>query len=136
VLLQDFHARGKTILVTSHILSDLEEICTSVGILEKGQLLRVGKLSEVLQRRTAARKFRLKLSAPVHELQIALSTRSGVRASSGSNLAAEFDFEGDDSAVAALLRSLIEGGAAVCEFTEIQETLESVYSRLSSGEVM
>ena len=136
VLLQEFHRRGKTILVTSHILSDLEEICTSVAILEQGRLLRVGKLNEVLERRTTARKFRLKLSAPVHELQTALSTRPGVANVSGSNIAAEFEFSGMDSAVASLLRSLIESGAAVCEFTEIQESLESVYSRLSSGEVM
>src|SRR6185295_2703625 len=41
-LLRGLHRSGKTIFITSHILSDLEELCTSIGILEKGRLLRVG----------------------------------------------------------------------------------------------
>src|SRR3984893_1895689 len=48
-LLRGFQARGQTIVITSHILSDLEEICTSIGILEKGRLIRVGKIEEILR---------------------------------------------------------------------------------------
>jgi len=43
-LIRRLHREGKTIFITSHVLSDLEEICTSLAIMEKGKLLRVGKL--------------------------------------------------------------------------------------------
>ena len=55
-MLRELHRAGKTIFITSHILSDLEELCTSIGILEKGKLLRVGRLADVMReggRRTA-----------------------------------------------------------------------------------
>jgi ABC-2 type transport system ATP-binding protein len=48
-LLRDLHGKGKTIFITSHILSDLEELCTSIGIIENGRLLRVGPLEEVMR---------------------------------------------------------------------------------------
>src|SRR6204780_2416481 len=64
VLLKELHAAGKTIFVTSHILSDLEEICTSIAIMEKGRLLRIGKLEEVMRDGKAVRRYRLGLRKP------------------------------------------------------------------------
>ncbi len=49
-LLRELHRNGKTIFITSHILADLQEICTSIAIMEKGRLLRVGRLDEVMGR--------------------------------------------------------------------------------------
>jgi len=45
------HREGKTIFITSHVLSDLQEMCTSVAIREKGNLLRVGSIDDVLRSR-------------------------------------------------------------------------------------
>ena len=42
-LLRELNRNGKTIFITSHILSDLEEICTSIAVMEKGRVLRVGR---------------------------------------------------------------------------------------------
>src|SRR5580704_13721597 len=56
-LLRDLHAKGKTIFITSHILSDLEEVCTSVAVIENGQLLRVGRLEDVMRDGRAARRI-------------------------------------------------------------------------------
>jgi len=71
-LLRGFHAGGRTIVIASHVLSDLEEICTSIGILEKGRLIRVGKIEEIMQAAPAPhagaaippRMIRIRLSTP------------------------------------------------------------------------
>src|SRR5712692_9069858 len=60
-LLRRLHQTGKTIFITSHILSDLQEICTSIAIIEKGRLLRVGRLEEVMSEGKTLRRVRVRL---------------------------------------------------------------------------
>src|SRR5271154_5445428 len=62
-LLKDLHGKGKTIFITSHILADLEEICTSIAIIERGRLLRVGRLEDVMREGKSVRRFRIRLAA-------------------------------------------------------------------------
>jgi ABC-2 type transport system ATP-binding protein len=128
--------RGKTVFITSHILSDLEELCTSIGILEKGRLLRVGLLEDVMREDAPARQVRIRLDAPGFALEAWLSARPGVSGIAESEAAVQFAFAGSDADLAALLRGLVEAGAPVCGVQEVSETLEKLYSRISSGEVM
>jgi hypothetical protein len=51
-----------------------------------------------------------------------------------TEVAVQFDFDGNDTALAGLVRGLIEAGAPVCGVEELAETLEQLYSRISSGE--
>src|SRR5262249_13963611 len=85
-LLRALQSRGRTILITSHVLADLEEICTTIGVLEKGRLIRVGKIEEILQVAVAAqgavpaapRVVRIRLSSPGFALEPWLTARNGV----------------------------------------------------------
>jgi ABC-2 type transport system ATP-binding protein len=54
-LLKELRQLGKTILISSHILTELAEVCTHVGIIERGQLLVSGSINEILQRMQPAR---------------------------------------------------------------------------------
>jgi ABC-2 type transport system ATP-binding protein len=135
-LLREFHRNGKTILITSHILADLQEICTSIAIIEKGRLLRMGRLEEVMGEGKTSRRFCVRLAALGFGLESWLAQYPGVRAVVKEELAASFDFAGDDMSLAALVRALVEAGAPVCGAEEITETLEQLYSRLSTGETM
>jgi ABC-2 type transport system ATP-binding protein len=78
-LLRQLHRAGKTIFITSHILSDLQEICTSIAIIEKGRLLRVGRLEEVMAEGKILRRLRLRLAAPGFALDAWLLERPAVR---------------------------------------------------------
>ncbi len=133
-LLRELHRNGKTIFITSHILADLQEICTSIAIMEKGRLLRVGPLEEVMGEGKTSRRFRVRLAASGFGLESWLGLYPGVTGVMKDDLAARFDFAGDDAALAALVRGLVEAGAPVCGAEELTETLEQLYSRLSSGE--
>ncbi len=135
-LLRELHGAGKTIFITSHILSDLEELCTSIGILEKGRLLRVGRLEDVMREGAATRQVRIRLAAPGFAMQGWLSARTGVSGVVESNAVVQFAYAGTDAELAGLIRGLVEAGAAVCGVQEVSETLEQLYSRISSGEVM
>jgi ABC-2 type transport system ATP-binding protein len=135
-LLRQLHRTGKTIFITSHILADLQEICTSIAIIEKGHLLRVGRLEDVMGEGKLLRRIRLRLAAPEFAIDSWLAERPGVTGVVRTGESAQFNFDGNDASLAVLVRGLIEAGAQVCAVEEITETLEQLYSRLSSGETM
>jgi len=135
-LIRRFNRAGKTILITSHVLSDLEEICTSLAIMEKGKLLRSGKIAEVMRDAGRTRRVRIRLAAAGFALHDWLGARAGVSEVRASGDSAEFVFPGSDLELAALVRDVIGAGAPVCNVEEHTESLEQLFSRLSSGEVM
>ncbi len=135
-LLREMHQAGKTIFITSHILSDLEEICTSVAVMEKGHILRVGPLAEVMREGKTHRRFRLRLAARGFALEQWLAQRLGVTEIKIEATGAQFAFDATDFDLAELLRAAVSVGAPICGLEELTESLEQLYSRLSSGEVM
>lgn len=150
LLIKALNRAGKTIFITSHVLSDLEEICSSIAILEKGKLIRVGSLEQVLRGAGApagdvagagshtARKFRIKLAAPGFALVEWLAARPGVANATleGEGGTVVFSYAEGDPEVAGILRDLVQAGAPVCGFEEVVQSLEQLYFHLSSGEVM
>ncbi len=135
-LLKSFHRDGKTIFITSHLLADLEELCTSVAIMERGRLVRVGPLGEIMREAGGVRRIRVRLAAKEFPLATWLGGRPGLSQPRVDGPQAEFAFAGGDAELADLVRALVLAGGPVYSVEEISETLEQVYSRLSRGEVM
>lgn len=135
-LLRRLNREGKTILITSHVLSDLEEICTSLAIMEKGKLLRSGKIADVMREAGRTRRVRIRIAASGFALNDWLSSRSGVSDLRVVADFVEFVFPGSDLELAGLIRDVITAGAPVCAVEEHTESLEQLFARLSSGEVM
>jgi ABC-2 type transport system ATP-binding protein len=135
-LLRELQRGGKTIFITSHILSDLEEICSSIAIIERGRLLRIGRLEDVMREGKAARRIRIRLAAPGFAASEWLSARPGVSSATMANAETTFSFTGSDMETAELVRGMVSAGAPVCGVEELTETLEELYSRVSSDEVM
>lgn len=135
-LLKQLHADGKTIFITSHILSDLEEICTNIAIMERGRLMRVGTLEEVMREGTSVRRYRVRLAEPGFGLAMWLAGRQGVTGVVPEPVSAQFALDGNDASLAELVKDLVAAGAPVCGVQEEAESLERLYSRISGGEVM
>jgi ABC-2 type transport system ATP-binding protein len=143
-LLRGFQQRGCTIVITSHILSDLEEICTSIGVLEKGRLIRVGKIEEILQpmpstqagAAAAPRVIRIRLSAAGFALEPWLTARAGVSRVAASGLGTLFEFAGSDADLSEMVKALVTAGAPLAAVEQPGLSLEEAYSRISKGEVM
>ena len=143
-LLRGFQGRGRTIVITSHVLSDLEEICTTIGILEKGRLIRVGKIEEILQAAPAAqpgkpavaRVIRIRLSAPGFALEPWLAARPGVSRVAASGLGTLFEFAGSDTELSEMVKALVTAGAPLAAVEQPGLSLEEAYSRIAKGETM
>ncbi len=125
--------QGMTILISSHILSDLAEICTSIGIMELGNLVESSKLRDLYERSSQLQQqllistlgnlqdlqSTLRNSQLIKEVEILAGTTS-VRA----------EFVGSLEDCAALLKSLIDSGIPVSNFHRSQDTLENIFLKL------
>ena len=138
-LLRELQGMGKTILVSSHILSEVEEICTHIGIIEAGQLVATGTLDEMRQRIRSQRVVRIGLTGRVEETQAWLDGRPDVvrvePVTGNGDGDLQVAFAGDDEALARLLSELVGAGFPVLNFREETGDLEDVFMRLTKGVV-
>ncbi|MFQ6101962.1 MAG: ATP-binding cassette domain-containing protein [Anaerolineae bacterium] len=138
-LLRELQAMGKTIFVSSHILSEIEEVCTHIGIIEAGQLVAAGMLEEMRQRIRVQRVVRVGLMGRTEEAQAWLADRPDVvdvepvTGNGEGNL--QITFAGDNEALARLLSELVAAGFPVVTFREEVGDLEDVFMRLTKGVV-
>ena len=138
-LLTELHKMGKTIFISSHILADIAEICTEVGIIEAGQMVTHGNIEEMRRRLRQNHHLRVRvLSDYIEQAQSVLATTQGVEqieieTSNGGDRDLLVEFTGDQIAVCALLRRLILADMPVLSFTEETDSLEDVFMKLTKG---
>lgn len=129
---------GLTILISSHVLSDLAELCTSVGIMELGYLVESAPLEQLYQRLSRQQIFlstlgeleALKAELQNHPLVEEWEVLPANCRGSASVPALRVNFAGDQEDCATLLRSLIESGIPITEFHCTQEDLETIFLKL------
>ena len=130
-LFRQLQASGMTLLVSSHILAELEEYSTHMLALRDGKLLEYRAIGAV-PGSTAHKHMRITLAQPNQDLAAQLSSHSTVILKTSDMRSAEFDFAGDEAGLAALLASLITVGLPITSFAEHKENC-SQRLRLNSG---
>lgn len=111
-LLKTLNTMGKTIIISSHILSELEEMCTDVAIMEAGKLLAAGPPRQILERLGGSRNVRVRFASGASE---------------------SFTVASDDEQSALLRRLVVEEGRDVVEFVEESGGLEQLFMSLTEG---
>lgn len=122
---------GMTILISSHVLSDLAELCTSVGIMELGYLVESSPLKELYQRLSRQQIF-LSTLGKMDALQAELKNHPLVESWEvvpGTGQVRVY-FDGNEEDCATLLRSLISAGIPLTEFHCDREDLETIFLKL------
>ncbi len=126
---------GKALLVSSHILSELTELCDAVVILESGRMRAHGRIESVLARLQGARRVRVRALGDGRALLEHLAVQPGVDSVAGEPGGASFDFTGEDGELADLLAGLITAGLRPVELVRESLGLEEMFLRLTAGEV-
>src|SRR5205807_8997691 len=134
-LARQLNGQGKTVLSTSHLLHGLEEMCTSIAIIERGRLLRSGRLGQILGEGVRERRVRIMIASPGFALVEWLSRRESVTGVTGvAPIGAQFSFAGGEAELASLVKALVVAGASVYAVEPVGETLEKVVMGLARGE--
>lgn len=133
-LLRELGAMGKTVIVSSHILAELSELCDSVGIIEGGRLVANGPIEQIAhQARAQGRLLRIQTLEKVTEAESVLRDSDLVTDIYENDGALEIDFSGDETAVAQLLAELVQRGIPVVSFSEVSSDLEDLFMQLTAG---
>lgn len=132
-LLKELRRMGKTILISSHILTELADCCTSIGIIERGQLLMHGPISDVYRRIRGNRIVLVKFTGNMDLGLSILRSSPHTRDIQVEDHSATVELETDDNGVAALLNKLIHEGVGVRSFGEKDPTLEDVFMLVTKG---
>jgi ABC-2 type transport system ATP-binding protein len=122
---------GMTILISSHVLSDLAELCSSVGIMELGYLVESTSLQKLYQR-LSNQQVIVSTLGDLERLKGELRNHSSVKKWEviEGNSSLKLDFTGGEIELAELLRSLVEAKIPLTEFRSQQEDLESIFLKL------
>lgn len=133
-LLKELRRMGKTILISSHILTELADCCTSIGIIERGQLLMHGPIEDVYRRIRGNRIVQVKFNEGMEAGLSVIRSSPYVRDVKVDKLMVTAELETDDNGVAEVLQSLnAENSVRVRSFAEKDPTLEDVFMMVTKG---
>jgi len=164
-LLLELRDLGKTIFLSSHILTELSDICTSIGILERGQLVVAGPIGEIAERlqgaaapitsepavaaegpvttaggapvpESARRRLKLRVLGDAHGVAPLLAGGAGViSVEPGPGGQILMTYVGDDRFVAEVVRHLVASGVGVVSVEPERNELERIFLEVTRGEL-
>ncbi len=132
-MIRDLADQGKTVLISSHILTELSEMCDSVGIIEQGKLLATGSVEEIQQQQVQQRELTIRVLERADEAAAAIETRPEISTLIVDGETLRFGFAGELELQAALLAFLVEKGFLIVECTSHKKSLEDVFLQVTEG---
>ncbi|MBQ9983672.1 MAG: ABC transporter ATP-binding protein [Lachnospiraceae bacterium] len=140
-VLKNLGAMGKTIIISSHILPELAEMCTSIGIMERGKLIVSGRVEEIMNRTHGSQPLHIRAFTPDYEdaeegrqyLSTLLKEQPKVSKVTFTEEEALVSFGGDDMEAAELLKRLVEKNILVSNYYREKEDLESLFLEITGG---
>jgi ABC-2 type transport system ATP-binding protein len=132
-LFKELRRMGKTILISSHILTELADCCTSIGIIERGQLLMSGPIEDVYRKIRGNRTIEIRFN---DNMDVGLSV---VRSHPACrNVAVDVnhcvvEMDCDDKGVSELLTQLVHNKVGIHNFAEKDPSLEDVFMMVTKG---
>ena len=136
-LLRELRAIGKTIVISSHILPELEELCTSVAIVDRGRVLASGTIAEIGQKLRIGEVLRVRVLADEAGLERARAWFAGQPDVASASLDAnqvEIGFRGDEAGAARLLAGAIRADIEVASYSPAATDLQELFLQVTDRE--
>jgi ABC-2 type transport system ATP-binding protein len=138
-LLLDLAERGKTLLVTSHVLPELARICHRIAIISRGRLRAVGTLAEITRQLVQLRPMEIQLLDAEHVDRVAEVVRRGVEkgaevTASKPEAVVRFRTAMREEELAGLLAELVAANLGVAQFREVQTDLEDAFMTVAQAD--
>jgi ABC-2 type transport system ATP-binding protein len=128
-------AIGKSILISSHILTELAEMCDRVAIIERGRLLVNGTVEEIRKKLVPNREVKIQVLGDTTAIQTWLGEQPGIGQVLVEGDSVRFAHNGTREDEAEMLRAMILAGFRIAEFGSHITSLEEVFMRVTKGEV-
>jgi ABC-2 type transport system ATP-binding protein len=134
-LLRVLADHGKAILISSHILTELAEICNGAVIIEQGKILRAGSMDEIIAGESSYRTIVIRATGGTDALHKELLQVPSVQEARVIGEEVEIRVDGGDDVHSSILTHLIGKGFRIVDFRQRQMDLEDVFMTVTKGEV-
>lgn len=132
-ILKELRSMGKTILISSHILPELAEMCDTIGIIEQGKLIAMAPVDKIAAQVAGHRVLRVRLLDRLEEAARLLEQSELVARAEVEGNAVLVTYTGDDAGQVILLSALVQAGLPVLSFSEEAGNLEEVFLTVTKG---
>ncbi len=132
-LLKNLHSMGKTIVISSHILSELSEMCTSIGIMNRGELVAAGRIEEIMQRAAVGKRIHIQVASGMETAVLLSKEQAGVTVESVMENEIIISNNGTDGEISAFIGRLIQNQVVLTGFHREEGNLESLFMELTGG---
>ena len=133
-ILKELQESGKTIVISSHVLSELSELCTDIGIIDQGRMVLEGNIDDILSRVNTSNPLVISVFTNIDKELSILKSHPCVQTISLREQDICVRFAGDAQDEALLLQQLIDSDVLVNGFTREKGSLESVFMQLTEHE--
>ena len=134
-LLRELRSLGKTIVISSHILPELEELCTSVAIVDHGRVLAAGTIAEIGQKLRIGEVLRVRVLDEGSGVEAARTwfeaQKDVVSAATDASVQIEIGFNGNEAGAAALLAAAIRAKIAVASYSPAATDLQELFLQVT-----
>ncbi|MEA2667778.1 MAG: type transport system ATP-binding protein [Chloroflexota bacterium] len=134
-ILKELHTMGKTIVISSHILPELTELCSMIGIIDQGRMRATGPVQDVIRQLTAGRRLRITVLGQKEEAVAVLKPLAAIHDVTMVNGAVEAHYDGDDAVAAGILQALTAAGIKVSGFSQLEGGLEDAFMKATSEDI-
>lgn len=135
-LIAELGRMGKIVIVSSHILPELADFCTTVGIIERGNMLAFGPMNAIIKQFQQVRSLRIMvLDSPQRTFEFLSANPLVTNLNITEDHFISLDFGGSHEDQADLLSALVDGGHRVIDFRELHANLEDVFLKVTTGAV-
>lgn len=132
-VLKYLNREGKTIIISSHILSELSEMCTDIGIIDSGKMILRGSLIDILDQVNQNNPLEITVCDGIERAAKILKEHPRVQTVTFDYHKIMVSFSGSHEDEAALLKKLVMNDVAVCEFIRKPGSLENLFMKITEG---
>jgi ABC-2 type transport system ATP-binding protein len=134
-LIKELCRMGKTVLVSSHILTELADFCTSIGIIEAGRMLDFGRIDDIQRRLAGGVTLEIEVRGDTAQVVALLAERGDVGRITVVGQTVKGEYTGAPTDVDDVLRGLVLAGSRVVGFKRVEANLEDIFLRITRGQV-
>lgn len=133
-ILKNLKDMDKTVIISSHILSEMNEICTSVGIIEEGNLIYSGGINNLLSRMSSNNPLKIIVRDKVKESKVILSELPYITNINENSKELTVFFNGGEIEISNTIKALVLKDIPIISFTQVSENLEDVFIKITEKE--
>lgn len=130
-ILKELREQGKTIFISSHVLSELSQMCTDIGIIDQGKMVLSGSMEEILRRVNASNPLIISILGSREKALSILKSQPCVQTIAVKDEDIRVNFIGDNQDEALLLQQLVDADVMVHGFYREQGNLESLFMQIT-----